>query len=60
MTTDAFARATFRHYWAFVSPGVVLIRKMSLRLVRREAERRYLATGNKTVNVVPPEGGSSM
>jgi hypothetical protein len=59
-TTDALAREKFRRYWAYVSPGVVLIRKMSLRLVRREAERRYRAAGSTTVKTVPPEGGTSM
>jgi hypothetical protein len=59
-TTDAFARVNFRRYWSWVSPGVVLIRKMSMRLVKAEAERRYRATGNITVKIVPPEGGTSM
>lgn len=59
-TTDAFARENFRRYWAFVSPGVVLIRHMSLRLVRRDAERRYRAADKTTVKIVPPEGGTSM
>lgn len=39
-TTDALSRAKFRRYWSFVSPGVVLIRRISLRLVKAEAERR--------------------
>ena len=34
MTTDAVARARFRRYWPFVSPGVVLIRRLALGLVR--------------------------
>ena len=38
-TTDADARARFRRYWAFVSPGVILIRRMTLALVKEEAER---------------------
>jgi hypothetical protein len=37
-TTDAVARAKFRRYWAFVSPGTILIRLLALRRVRREAE----------------------
>jgi hypothetical protein len=40
VTTDPTARARFRSYWALVSPGVRTIRRESLRLVRREAERR--------------------
>jgi hypothetical protein len=37
-TTDEVARAKFRRYWAFVSPGTILIRLLALRRVRREAE----------------------
>ena len=40
-TTDAEARKRFRRYWTMVSPGVRLIRRESLRLVRADAERRY-------------------
>jgi len=40
MTTDAEARRKFRRYWSLVSPGVQIIRLLSLRLARREAERR--------------------
>jgi hypothetical protein len=40
VTTDPVARARFRRYWAFVSPGVVLIRRLSLPFVKKEAERR--------------------
>ena len=39
-TTDPSSRAKFRSYWSFVMPGVVLIRRMGLRLVKMEAERR--------------------
>jgi hypothetical protein len=39
-TTDPSARAKFRRYWSFVSPGIWLIRWMSLWLVRKEAGRR--------------------
>ncbi|HEX6536465.1 MAG TPA: hypothetical protein VF041_17875 [Gemmatimonadaceae bacterium] len=39
--TDPEARARFRRYWAVYSPGILLIRRALLRLVRREAERRY-------------------
>jgi hypothetical protein len=38
--TDAAARAKFRRYWSFVSPGIALIRRMSLKPLRAEAERR--------------------
>jgi hypothetical protein len=40
-TTDAAARRRFRAYWALVSPGILLIRRQGLRLVRSDAERRY-------------------
>lgn len=40
VTTDAGARAKFRWYWARFSPGIVLIRWLSLGPIRRDAERR--------------------
>ena len=40
IATDAESRRKFRWYWARFSPGIVLIRELSLRLVKREAERR--------------------
>ena len=43
VATDAVARARFRRYWAFASPGIALIRRLSLRPLKREAERRYAA-----------------
>lgn len=39
VTTDPGARAKFRRYWLFFSPGIVLIRRIALGLVKREAER---------------------
>jgi hypothetical protein len=42
-TTDASARAKFRWYWARFSPGIVLIRWLSLGPMRRDAERRAAA-----------------
>jgi hypothetical protein len=38
--TDSTARARFRRYWAFASPGIALIRRLSLRPLQRDAERR--------------------
>jgi hypothetical protein len=38
-TTDAVARERFRRYWAALSPGILLIRRASLSLVKNEAER---------------------
>jgi hypothetical protein len=43
MATDAAARARFRRYWAFASPGIALIRRLSLGPLAREAERRARA-----------------
>jgi hypothetical protein len=40
VATDAEARAYFRAYWAFASPGIALIRRLSLLPLKREAERR--------------------
>jgi len=40
VATDATARARFRRYWAFASPGIVLIRRLSLQPLKRAAERR--------------------
>ena len=34
------ARSKFRMYWAFLSPGIILIRRAMLGPLRREAERR--------------------
>lgn len=38
--TDPVARARFRRYWAFVSPGIAAIRWLSLLPLKRAAERR--------------------
>jgi hypothetical protein len=40
IATDATGRARFRRYWAFASPGIALIRRLSLRPLKHEAERR--------------------
>ena len=40
VATDATARARFRRYWAFASPGIALIRRLSLQPLKRDAERR--------------------
>jgi hypothetical protein len=38
-TTDLAARAKFRLYWAFLSPGILLIRRVALSMTKKEAER---------------------
>ena len=39
-TTDPVSRARFRRYWAALSPGILLIRREALRLVKADAEQR--------------------
>jgi hypothetical protein len=41
-TTDSAARRKFRRYWSIFSPGIILIRRVSLYLAKQEAERRTL------------------
>lgn len=43
VATDAAARRKFRWYWTRFSAGIVVIRELSLCLVKKEAERRALA-----------------
>lgn len=43
IATDAEARSRFRRYWAFASPGIAMIRWLSLGPLKRDAERRALA-----------------
>ena len=40
VATDVDARARFRRYWAFVSPGIWLIRQMALGPLKADAEQR--------------------
>jgi hypothetical protein len=40
VATDAAARRKFRAYWSLLSAGIILIRRVALGLVQREAERR--------------------
>jgi len=40
IATDPAARSRFRRYWSLVSPGIALIRQMSLGPVKADAERR--------------------
>jgi hypothetical protein len=44
-TTDAEASDRFRIYWTQFSPGIVLIRKQALGLVKAEAEKRARGLG---------------
>ena len=45
LATDATARAKFRRYWALVSPGVWFIRRLTLRPIKRRAERQSVTAG---------------
>lgn len=51
VATSADARARFRRYWAFVSPGVASIRYLSLGPLKRDAEQRAREVRR------PPRGG---
>jgi hypothetical protein len=55
MTTDAAARKRFRRYWAFLSPGIIVIRWLSLGPLKAEAERRA-HDGHTTAGRTPPQG----
>jgi hypothetical protein len=46
VATDAVARAKFRRYWSFLSPGISLIRRAVLNPLRAEAERRARHAGH--------------
>lgn len=38
-TTDRDSRRRFRRYWSFLSPGIVLIRLLGLKIVKSDAEK---------------------
>jgi hypothetical protein len=40
LATDAASRARFRRYWAVFSPGIIIIRRMMLEPLKRDAEAR--------------------
>jgi hypothetical protein len=40
LATDAVARSKFRRYWALASPGIWLIRRLSLAPLKADAEQR--------------------
>jgi hypothetical protein len=51
VATDSYARARFRWYWSFLSPGIFVIRRMSLGLVKTEAERQVTERMSLTSSV---------
>lgn len=50
-TTDATSRARFRRYWAFLSPGIILIRREALALVKHDAETRQSMSATSPVTM---------
>jgi hypothetical protein len=52
-TTDPASRRRFRRYWAVIAPGVRLIRRASLGLVKAEAERRHAAAAEPAAAPAP-------
>jgi hypothetical protein len=51
IATDPGARAKFRRYWSWLSPGIILIRWMSLGPLRADAERRARQAGTAAAGV---------
>ena len=49
VATDPLARVRFRRYWAFASAGIATIRFLSLRPLKREAERRAAGRAGEMV-----------
>lgn len=41
VATDAEARRKFRLYWSFLSPGIIVIRRVMLPAIRNEAQTRW-------------------
>jgi len=60
MTTDPAARAKFRRYWSFLSPGIFLIRWISLGPLKAEAERRAHESAHTTADRMPPPLGETV
>lgn len=42
VATDADSHSRFRRYWSVFSPGILIIRREALRMVKRDAERTML------------------
>jgi hypothetical protein len=49
IATDAEARRKFRRYWSLLSPGIIVIRWMSLGPLKADAERRARAEPNQAL-----------
>lgn len=52
--TDAESRRRFRRYWSFLSPGIIVIRRTMLPIVRRQAETRWRALTISSVENTAP------
>ena len=59
-TTDTAARAKFRRYWSFASPGIVLIRWASLGPLKAEAERRSRAARRSSETAAASAGRAAV
>lgn len=55
IATDPGARSTFRRYWSFLSPGIIVIRWALLGPLKREAERCARTTTSQSVRATPDE-----
>lgn len=47
VATDSDAKRRFRRYWSLVSPGIFVIRWLSLAPLKSEAERRFRMTSHR-------------
>lgn len=54
IATDPDARRKFRLYWAFLSPGIILIRKAMLPVLKAAAERRWRVGGDDSSRTPAP------
>lgn len=51
--TDSQAATKFRRYWSLLSPGIILIRRLMLGPLRREASRRAQLTAEAGISPIP-------
>jgi hypothetical protein len=56
IATDPRARRKFRRYWSFLSPGIIVIRWMSLGPLKADAERRAKGAVGPGVARAAPRG----
>ena len=58
LATDPDARSKFRWYWSFLSPGIRLIRRLTLRPLKSAAERLAAETEHAGAAAAPAPAGS--